>query len=76
MSERISTICVAYTKGVNAQRGHKRWQSLPECPYGATKRELESWWNAGWYDSAKKQVDMNYYKTKAGVVSTDEDEDE
>lgn len=59
MSERITTVCVAYTKGVKAQRSGKR---KLECPYGATKRELAAWWNAGVHDASKNNIDYNYYK--------------
>ena len=75
MAERIRNVCVAYTKGVNAQRKFKaklsKWNKI-ECPYGATKRELASWWNAGYHDSSKNNIDYNYFKS--GAVSSDEDE--
>ena len=58
MSERLSTVCVAYTKGVKAHR--------------KTKRELASWWNAGYHDSSKNNIDYNYFKSD--VVSTEQDE--
>ena len=75
MSERLSTVCVAYTKGVKAHRKTQlklsKWNKI-ECPYGATKRELASWWNAGYHDSSKNNIDYNYFKSD--VVSTEQDE--
>jgi ribosome modulation factor len=59
MTERLHNTRVAYSKGVKAQRG--RGPNRDKCPYGWSKRELESWWNAGWFDSAKGQVDQTFY---------------
>jgi hypothetical protein len=77
MAERMSTVCVAYTKGVKAYRATKRklskWNRV-ECPYGATKRELASWWNAGYHDASKDNIDYNYFKSDAVNFALNEDE--
>ena len=75
MSERLSNVCVAYTKGVKAHRATaiSRTGTKLKCPYGWSKRELESWWNAGYYDSSKNCIDYTYFKSDD--VSSEKDEE-
>lgn len=62
MSECLHNVRVAYTKGVKAQRNSStsRTGTKVQCPYGWSKRELESWWNAGYYDSSKNSIDNTF----------------
>ena len=47
MSEKLSTGAAAYRKGaIAAKKNSKR----EDNPYGATKRELQNWWYAGFND--------------------------
>ena len=61
MSHSMRVDAVAYTKG------HKeavKWNGdLKNCPYGATKRELQSWWNAGFHDTKNGSVEINMVLT-------------
>lgn len=63
MTERLSAVRAAYTKGAKAYRkcNLQRSSRTPSCPYGETKKELQSWWNAGYHDASMRGVDIEFY---------------
>ena len=54
MSERMRTCAAAYRKG--AEAASKNYHET-QNPYGFTKRELHSWWHAGYQDYLNGYVD-------------------
>jgi ribosome modulation factor len=61
MSEKLRTCAVAYAKGIKAFVKSEYKKSKPTCPYGETKRELKSWWFAGYSDAEMGCIDHKVY---------------